>query len=125
MIWAHVQKGTINTHYTPEMIKWEETPASHSATPRQGSIPALTAPRPPTAECPPQRTPRLKQHVISPARLGHSIHINKTGFLEDRAATARSGRVNPAIGDRGAQTALGRCSWCCRTLPTLPMAGSP
>jgi len=25
----------------------------------------------------------------------------------------------------GAQTALGRCSWCCRTLPTLPMAGSP
>lgn len=27
----------------------------------------------------------------------------------------------------GAQTcpgALGRCSWCCRTLPTLPMAGA-
>eukprot|EP00435_Cladocopium_sp_Y103_P033592 s707_g8.t1 len=95
MIWAHVQKGTINSHYTPEMIKWEETPvASHSATPRrQGSnMPALTTPRP-TAECPQQRgTPRLKQHVISPARLGHSIHINKTGFPpEDRAATARSG----------------------------------
>lgn len=105
MIWAHVQKGTINTHYTPEMIKWEETPASHSATPRQGSIPALTAPRPPTAECPPQRTPRLKQHVISPARLGHSIHINKTGFLEDRAATARGGSR------RGLENTAPELSW--------------
>lgn len=113
MIWAHVQKGTINTHYTPEMIKWEETPvASHSATPRrQGSIrpatmPALSAsPRPPTAECPQQRTPRLKQHVISPARLGHSIHINKTGFPEqDRAATARSGR-------RGLDNTAPELSW--------------
>jgi len=90
MIWAHVQKGTINTHYTAEMMKWESTTPVVSQAPspvrQQAAIPALPATprRAHTAAAPVK--PRPKQHVISPARLGHSIHIDKSCIPEDRSA---------------------------------------